>query len=982
MFEPSATPRLFAQAPGADFPAALVNGLIARTRHLPPEALARVELYVNTRRMQRRIMALFDSGPPLLLPRIRLITDLGHDAAFADLPAAVSPLRRRLELSQLVSRLIDAEPDIAPRAATYDLADSLARLMDEMRGEGVEPAALAALDIADQSGHWQRSLRFIRLVERYFGKDSDELPDVEARQRRVIERLEARWDAAPPSHPVIVAGSTGSRGATALFMRAVARLPQGALILPGFDFDLPAAVWDGFDDPRAGEDHPQYRFARLLRALRASPGDVKLWDSDARAPNPARGRLVSLALRPAPVTDQWQHEGRRFRGVAEATARMSLIEAPSPRAEAVAVAIRLRKAVEDGQSAALITPDRSLTRQVTAALDRWGIEPDDSAGHPLPQTAPGRFLRHVAGLFGSRLTSDALLALLKHPLTNTGTGARGDHLRWTRDLELELLRGGPPFPSAADLRRWAPGRNGDAGRLVWAEWVAGLVCGHEETGPRTLAEHLAAHRRIAEALAAGPGATGSGELWERNAGREALGVVDALAHEAAHGGTMTASDYADLFASVLNTAEVRDPVTPHPGVMIWGTLEARVQGADLVILAGLNDGIWPELPAPDPWMNRAMRHAAGMLLPERRIGLSAHDFQQAVGAREVVLSRAIRDAENETVASRWLNRLVNLLGGMSPQGAEALGAMRARGQHWLALAELVNRRIGGPLPPAPRPSPRPPVAARPKRLSVTRITRLIRDPYAIYAEAVLGLRPLDPLHQTPDAPLRGTILHHTLDRFITEAPDESPDTARLHLLSIADEVLEAEAPWPAARHLWRAKLERVADWFIAGEAVRRAAGRNLANERKGGLHLPELEFTLSAEADRIDLLNDGSLAIYDYKTGTLPTGVEQEHYDKQLLLEAVIAEAGGFHDLDSAPVSQVGYIGLGSTPRLVPVQVKQSLVRDTRDGLAALIGRYRERDQGYTARRAPKKGQDSDYDHLSRHGEWDETQYPEPGEVG
>ncbi|MCI2400033.1 double-strand break repair protein AddB [Aliiroseovarius subalbicans] len=983
MFDPAPSPRLFGLAPGVDFPAAVVRGLTDRFRDQPPEALARVELYVNTRRMQRRIRELFDAGPALLLPRIRLVTDLSGDLIAADIPPAVSPLRRRLELSQLIADLLDREPDLAPRAAIYDLADSLAGLMDEMQGEGVDPAAIHALDVSDQSGHWARSLAFVSIVERFFGEHSTEAPDTEARQRRVVERLVERWKHTPPDHPVIVAGSTGSRGATGLFMRAVAGLPQGALILPGFDFDLPCPVWSALDDAMASEDHPQYRFAHLMRGLNVRPEDVRPWTEDT-APNPARNRLLSLALRPAPVTDQWQTEGGAFDGIDQATDRMTLIEASSPRGEASAIALVLRKAVEDGRRAALITPDRTLTRQVTAALDRWRIEPDDSAGRPLPLTAPGRFLRHVAELFGQRLTAPALLTLLKHPLTNTGGDGRGDHLRWTRDLELELLRPGLPFPGPDDLTVWCEARHeDDAPRRDWALWIGELLCGHEDPGKRDLTDHLSEHLRIARALAAGPDDSGTGELWEKPAGQEALRVVTTLEREAEFGGRFTPSDYRDLFMAVLNSGEARDPVSPHPDVMIWGTLEARVQGADLVILAGLNDGIWPETPSADPWMNRKMRHDAGLLLPERRVGLSAHDFQQAIAADEVILTRAIRDAESETVPSRWVNRLTNLLGGMSDEGAAALTAMRARGRDWLDLAQVLDLPPIGTVPPANRPSPQPPVVARPDQLSVTRISKLIRDPYSIYAERILKLRPLDPLNHQPDAPLRGTILHHVLERFITERTDMGRAADRALLMQIADEVLATDAPWPATRALWKAKLARVADWFLDQEDARRSWSRNLANEVRARFTFQDIGFTLTGYADRIDKAHDGSLVIYDYKTGAPPSAEMQEHFDKQLLLEAVIAEAGGFEGLAPETVSSVAYIGLGSSPKEARVDLEPNNVREIADEFCALIRRYQDRDQGYTSRRAVYRMRFAgDHDHLARAGEWDDSQDPVPEEVG
>lgn len=978
MFDPAPGPHVYALPPGVDFPRAVIAGLRARMAGQPPEAMARVTLFVNTRRMQRRLAELFDEGPGLLIPRLRLVTDLGRDAAFADMPPAVSPLRRRLELSELIGQLLASQPDLAPRAALFDLADSLAGLMDEMQGEGVDPDAIRRLDVTDLSGHWQRSLTFLDVVERFFGSDSDEPPDQEARQRQVIERLVQGWHKTPPTDPVIVAGSTGSRGATQLLMRAVARLPQGALILPGFDFDMPSNVWEGMEDALAAEDHPQFRFTRLLRGLDLPPAAVRTWHN-APPPSARRNALVSLALRPAPVTDQWQVEGPTFTDVADATAAMTLIEAPAPRIEATAIALILRKAVEDGITAALITPDRLLTRQVTAALDRWRIEPDDSAGRPLPLTAPGRFLRHVAEMAGTRITGPDFLTLLKHPLTSSGSDMRGEHLRHTRDLELEALREDMPYPTTDTLMTWAGARQD---RLVWASWIGSILTELAESGTAELTGHVTRSLAIATRLAAGPGGEGAGGLWDKPAGREARKAMDELLREAPHGGALSVTDFRDLFAAVLAKADVHDTNAPHPQVKIWGTLEARVQGADLVVLAGLNDGIWPALPAPDPWMNRQMRDQAGLLLPERQIGLSAHDFQQAIAAPQVVLTRSVRDAESETVPSRWLNRLTNLMQGMSPEGGAALAAMRDRGKRWLDLAAAMEATPR--TDPAPRPAPCPPVEVRPNRLSVTRIGRLVRDPYSIYAEQVLGLRALRPLNQSPDAPLRGTILHRVMERFVNEREGDEPhDTARDRLMQIATEVLEEDAPWPAARVLWLAKLGRVADTFLDGEAERTARAALAATEVRGTYTAIPGRFTLTGTADRIDRDKGGALYIYDYKTGSIPSAKQRETYDKQLLLEAVMAEAGAFDGLAKAPVAEVAYIGLGATPKFERIQIGMEEIETTRSGLIELIEAYARRNQGYTARRVVETQRFAgDYDHLSRFGEWDHGTSPSPEEVG
>ncbi|MFP4273679.1 MAG: double-strand break repair protein AddB [Paracoccaceae bacterium] len=972
MFDPTDRARLFGLAPGADFPKSLVEGVRARLGDAPPEALARVELIVNTRRMARRIRDIFDAGPPCLLPRVGLVTDLGDVADLAEIPPPVPPLRRRLELVQLVARLLKAQPDLAPRSALYDLADSLAALMDEMHGEGVSPETVTQLDVSDQSGHWQRAQAFLRIVQEFFDR-AGEAPDNAARQRMVVERRIAAWRRDPPRHPVIVAGSTGSRGATALLMQAVAQLPQGAVVLPGFDFDLPPDVWETMGDALAAEDHPQFRYRRLMEALDAAPSDVLPWH-DAPVSNPARNRLVSLALRPAPVTDQWLSEGPRLKDLAQATAGLTLLEAPSQRQEALAIALRLRQAAEDGTSAALITPDRALTRQVGAALDRWDILPDDSAGLPLQLSPPGRFLRHVSSLFRQDLSSELVLTLLKHPLTHSGEG-RNRHLLLTRELELFLRKNSVPKPTAETLRAWITSRKEDAAP-AWGRWLVDCFCDREDRAPRDLADRLQRHLDLAERIAAGHAGTGSGRLWEETAGRKAFEVVEALRQEAGLGGPIDAMDYADLFAAVLSREEVRDIAPAHPLIRIWGTLEARVQGADLVILGGLNEGSWPESPSPDPWLNRALRHRAGLLLPERRIGLAAHDFQQAIGAPEVWLTRAIRSDEAETVPSRWVNRLINLLGGLPEQGGDtALREMRKRGTVWLTRARQIE--APGQTPSAPRPAPCPPPEARPRRLSVTEIKRLIRDPYAIYARRVLRLEPLPPLDRAPDALLRGIVAHEVLERFVKRAMADPSLMTRDAFLAETVSVLEAKLPWAATRAIWQARLERVADWFLDTEAARQDLGKPAKFECKGAADLAGLDFTLTAKADRIDMGHDGRLHIYDYKTGAPPSKKQQRHFDKQLLLEAAMAERGAFEELDPAEVARAVYIGLGASPKELPAPLEDEPTSRVWAELHKLISHYSGPESGFPSRRAMERDDEpGDYDQLARFGEWEITDPP------
>jgi ATP-dependent helicase/nuclease subunit B len=979
MFSPTEH-RLFGLPPGVDFPKAVVCGLKSRLRDAPPEAMARVTLYVNTDRMRLRMIEAFGAAGPGLLPRLRLVTDLGRDVPLSGIGPAVSPLKRRLLLAQMIEGLMRAAPDIAPRSALFDLADSLAALMDEMQGEDVSPTTISDLNVADHSAHWARTKEFMKIVAGFLAADA--IPDSEGRQRLLMRKLVDGWQALPPSDPVIVAGSTGSRGTTAALMQAVARLPQGALILPGHDFDLPDAVWPALADTMTAEDHPQFRTVRLLDGLGLSPKDIAPW-VEVPAPCPARNRLISLSLRPAPVTDQWLSEGKMLPDLTPACSALTLMEAPTPRHEAIAIALMLREAAETGRVVALVTPDRGLTRQVTAALDRWGITPDDSAGRPLALSPPGRLLRHVAHLFDAKLTAETLLVLLKHPLVASGA-ERGNHLRFTRSLERQLRRKGPAFPDRAALVAWASAQP-EAEILPWMEWLTSALF-DDDPGPDSLSRHTLRHRRMAEALATGPGGTPSGALWEKEAGEKTQAILTELEAEAAedsYASEMRAADYRNLFEQMLNQGVLRETVQAHPRILILGPREMRELQADLVILGGLNDGVWPQIPPPDPWMNRQMRLEAGLLLPERRIGLAAHDYQLAIGAPEVVLSRALRNAEAETVASRWLNRLTNLLGGLPDQnGPQALAEMRSRGAYWLDLASRAEAPAKK-LPAARRPAPRPPVAARPRELPVTGISRLIRDPYAIYARYILRLRKLDPLRTKPDAMMRGSVLHEVLEAFIRHRPaSETRPEARARLMNAAQQVLLAEVPWPAARALWQAKLARAADFFLETEAA--LGGTPVVLEKQGRATIDALGFTLTAKPDRIDVLDDGRVRLFDYKTGTPPTPKQQAQFDKQLLLEAAMVLRGGFTAL-AGPQEVAGYtyIGLGSTPKVENGTPSAAELEAAWEELTTLIARYLSPDQGFTARRAVQNERFAgDYDDLARFGEWELTDAPEPEDVG
>ncbi len=979
-------------APELPFVDTLAAGLLARLGR-EPLALAQATLFLPTRRAGLALRDAFlrlGAGEALLLPRIVPLGDIAADdldgdvegeAAFLDdeaLPPAISELERRLLLTRLVLARARAEGGGAARIdQAARLAGELARLLDQVESERLSFDGLAALVPEDYAEHWRKTLEFLKIVTETWPAVLAErgMIDPVERRNRAAEALLARWRDAPPRGTVIAAGSTGSVPATADLLAAIARLPAGEVVLPGLDRTIDEKSWEAIDP-----SHPQYGLKRLLDHIGIERDQVADWEAgDAPVPEPgaaARVSLLATALLPAATTDLWRDAPPAPEAAFAGFAR---IDCPDPEAEARVIALRMRAVLETpGKTAALVTRDRTLARRVAAALRRWGIEIDDSGGRPLADTAPGSFLRLTAALVAERAAPLALLAALKHPLA-AGGEAPGRFRARVRALEVAALRG--PRPAAGFAGIDAALEAGGASRRLrdWLARLARAAAAFEEA----LAAHeiafdrvLRAHIEFAEWLAASDTDDGAARLWRGEAGEATAAFLAELLDGANALGAIDGARYPALLDALMEGRVVRPRFGAHARLHIWGPLEARLQHADVMILGGLNEGSWPPEPLVDAWLSRPMRERFGLPAPERRIGLAAHDFAQCAAAREVLLTRSEKVAGAPTVPARWLARLSHLLAGW--QRTNAL----APAEPWLAWQAALDRPADDervePRPPAPR----PPLSARPRRLSVTAIETWRRDPYAIYARHILRLRPLDPIDAPFDAAARGSFIHDALDAFVRAWPDRLPEDAYERLLEHGREAFREAIDRPGVRRFWWPRFERIARWFLEQERKRRADIADLKSEVTGSLVLDgggngkARAFTLTAKADRIERDREGRIAIIDYKTGTPPgKGDIEAGFACQLPLEAAIAAAGGFEGLPSGPVAALAHWRLtGGVPagEIKPVTLDpEKAARDARAGLECLIAVFDDPDTPYHAcpdrKHAPRF---NDYAHLERLAEW------------
>ncbi|PPD42710.1 MAG: double-strand break repair protein AddB [Methylocystis sp.] len=1021
----AAKSNVFTIPPGAPFLETFVDAFLAGdiiaalSRESPPLAMARATIYVPTRRAGRALAAQFARTlhkRAALLPRIlplggleeREATELFGGAFDFDeeLTQPIEEIERRFLLAQLVAQwsktvghaIVSINPDgvfdvdrsepflvASSPSGAYALAAELGALIDEFIIEGVASGAIGGIVDDAFDPYWSITTTFLRIALEQWPHMLRERGQVDAasRQKRLVETQIARLADDPAHPPVIALGSTGAQPTTARLLAAIAAQGSGAVVLPGLDREMGEAAWArvGENEDEPAFTHPQTVLKRLLGVMRLKREEVR--ELGRISPRlDARRALVAQAMLPPDATAAWRNfRDEKASSFSAALEDVCVLEAPDERTEALTLALFMREALETpGKTAALVTPERSIARRVAVELRRFAIEIDDSGGSSLAATGAGALARQAAAIGAEGLNAVNIAALLAHPLTRLGhSRARIETVAPL--LEIGVLRSIPvgadgygALLEAAHTAAQSPHAHPAARRITQAQWdeIGATIVALENAFASfralseqcRLAELVTAHRAAFEAIALGADETSDEgapvlfELFDRLTAADAPEGFDAAA-------------YAALFDRIVFETTLRGPARAHPRLKILGPLEARLLDADIVLLAGLDEGVWPPQTDTGPFLNRSMRRQLGLSPPERRIGQAAHDFVMALGAKSVVLSRAAKRNGSPTVASRFLARLEALAG-------EALVDCKARGDQMLAIAHALDRPRADEVFTLGRPAPRPALDIRPTKLSVTRIETLRRDPYAIFAEKILALQPLAPLGAQIGAREQGTAIHEALHQFVLAHPSGPlPVDAREALCVIARDLLADFFADPAFETFTWPRIVDGLNHALAFERERRASGSIIFMETGGSWTFPLADgshFTLTAKADRIEVDPAGEAFVFDYKTGAPPTQKQVEAgWAPQLTLEAAMIEAGAFKEIGARPVSGAAYVGLknGGKTQHIKASPFSDLVADHRAQLVTMLSEYRQPKTPYPSRPfVALTSHAGDYDHLARVKEW------------
>ena len=1018
---------LFTIAPGAPFlknfvRAFLAGHILPSISHMSsPFSIAKTKIYVPTRRAAQALKVEFEQnhfGSALLLPQILPLGRLNEPASqelfsidvensFELYPASIGELERRFILAELILAWSQSfkhaivsisqegqmsydlqEPFLVTStpSAAYLLARELASLIDEFNIEDIDPQFLKKIVDDNFDPYWSITTRFLDIALTQWPKilAHRQLMDDSDRRKKITEAQALLLETDKSPTPIIAIGSTGAQPATTRLLTAISLLENGAVVLPGLDQEMSEAAWAclGRAEDETSYSHPQIMLKRLLEQMGVARDEINEI-GELTTELFARRRIISVAMASATQTADWGEFCKDTHKLFQTgLAGISYVEAPDERLESLTLALFMREVLDQpDKTALLITPDRNIARRVAQDLQRYNIAIDDSGGVVFALTPVGALSTLICDIFSEGLTELNISALLTHELFTLGMMReeierlrplieiavlrikKSNNNNWLEHIGLAQQRAASQYsyPAAQriDEKQW---RNIQEIFLkLQAIFAHGITL--SDQSPLSVCAKI--HKEIFHALIANANYDEYEEIELLEKIFDQLIEIEAL-------NPIGAANYRVIFQSITHETIFRVKNNSHPRLQILGPLEARLIDADLVLLAGLDEGVWPPQIETGVFLNRSMRQQLAMSSPERRIGQSAHDFMMALGATNVVLSRALKRNGSPTVASRFITRIKALSG-------EAFDACRERGVKMQDIA----LRLDDPemLISLEQPRPKPPLSLRPTQLSVTRIEQLRRDPYAVYAESILKLKPLAPLGAKLGAREIGTFIHIAISKFIHLYP-QCRLTERMYseLIEIAKGELAEFFEDPEFVGFTWPRLTAGLDYFFKFESDRRKQTISIFQEINGiwRFKLKDgSDFTITAQADRIEVDQDNIACVYDYKTGRVPTNAQvKAGWSPQLTLEAAMVEAGAFKEVGYKCVSRAAYIGLKSGGRIQWLEWKDqtdfaAIVARHREEVINLLTQFRDEATPYLSRPYAFLNSDiGDYDYLARVLEW------------
>ncbi len=891
------------------------------------EQLPEVKFFLPNRRSCREFREIFLAKKSTFLPQIKAISDISYEDFFDFLPnqTAKDEIDELLQINVLqgLDYLFFLSKEIQKQSVfgedldfehAFKIALNLQNLFDEIEREEIDLSKLNEIDDSNLSQHRLLTLDFLK---NFHVKIKNSLLKkniffASASQNFIIQKFVSLLENQGSKAPIVIAGSTGSVSFSAKLIRAISQ--KNYVVLYG-------ATNENFTE----ENHPQFFLNRLIQFLKIEKKTItQIAEEKFCLSSNTRQNLISLMVLPSAETLKWQEIYKHLdieKTAQDLTKNFRLIEAKNEIEEAKIIKLILHEALQNNKTTALITNNDKLASLVKLELTQDNLPFNDARNLSIFNSHLVNFLLLILELIESDFNSHSLLAILKNPLCS-----HSKDKEILADFEIKILRQDRANSGLDGIKKKL--KDEEVLREFFNKFCFELV-----SGSHTLASHTASLIKTAENLSK---KTWSQLLEQEPAQIELFEFFEKLKTQQI---ALDKKNLLSLFKNLLSQVSYFEKSDAGAPIQILSTIEARLLNYDLVVIASLNEGDFPQIESEN-WLGKKIKKDLGIDRTLKKVGQSAYDFCNYLSNESVVLTRCKSSNGAVLIESPFLLKFKTI--------CQKIGVSLDCGEKYFALLAKQNSSESRQIEPA---NPKPKIEIRPKKISVTEISKLLSSPYDIYAKKILQLEELEKIDFEPSYAEFGSFIHEALEEFVKNPKDAN-------FFKKAEEIFEKYFLFSEAKLIWWPKFENIfADFVKENERF-----LNFKNRVEISAELAVLDVTIRGKIDRTITNDEGETEIFDYKTGQVPSKIDVlRGANPQLTIAALmLAEekisALNYWKLSSSSPSEIKKICDNSEEILI-------LTAAAKAGLTKLFEFFTNEENGYLATENSTYG---DYQNLAR----------------
>ncbi len=966
--------------------------------------IANVKIFLPNHRSCREFHQVFlqkTSNKSLILPKIRAISDISYEDFFDFLPSddikkiidelleikVISGIDHLFFLSQKIQKLKLFGDNLDANQA-LNIATQLENLFNEIERDEINLDILSEIDDSDLSLHRQVTLEFLKSfhiqIKNSLIKDNVLLAS--SYQNFIVNKFVESLTKSGSEFPLIIAGSTGSLSAGKKLIKAIskqnnAKQNNGFVILHGFNKEA----------ENLPEHHPQFLLNELIKFLEIKPEIIEdIYNKNSQLSSQDRLNFITTTMLPSEESLKWQNLNLLLdvkKVIQDLEKNFKIIVTKDELEEARIVSMILAEAVSQNKKCTVITNNPKLSQLLKYELNKISLNFNDSRNIGLSNSKLANFILLILELLENDFASYELLAVLKNPLFKNGKYSipiqpkesdlqkilkqfqddtqnvpnflhpelvSRSLTQIIKDFEINILRQERSKFGIIGIEEKLKLLNNPDLSEFFANFYNDLSKLINLPNSVDISFYLKSLISVIENLTANQW---QNLLEKEDAQIELFEFFEKLKLQ--NNFIIDSKNALQTFRILFSQISYFQKSDSFAPIQILATIEARLINCDLVIISSLNEGDFPEIESEN-WLGKKIKKDLGIDKKLKKVGQNAYDFCNYLCNESVVLTRSLTKNGSVSICSPFLLKFETL--------CKKLEIKLDSGQKYFELLKRSNSVKGFKIE---RPQPKPDIKFRPKKLAVTDISKLRSDPYSIYAKKILQLKELQKIDFEPSYAEFGSFIHKALEEFIKNP--QKPEK----FLENSYQIFEKYFISTQAKLVWWPKFESIFNGFLEQESQL----QNSLNYTEIPVKLVLNEILINGKIDRITLGKDGSVAIFDYKTGQVSNAKDVIlGNDPQLTIAALMLVEGvienSIKNIDIGKIDSLNYwkLSASSENEIKEICKKNEeiaiLIMAAKAGISKLFEYFTDENNGYISAPNLQNYFENEYCHLARVKEW------------